>query len=183
MDNIKKISKLLSLVLRHKPEKAGIIIDQNGWTDVKTLLKNINTKFFELSFEQLKKAVDTNDKKRYSFNKSFTKIRANQGHSIPVDLELKPMVPPEFLYHGTPCRFVSSIFKEGIKKQSRQYVHLSSDIKTAKKVGNRRGKSTILKIAALQMHFAGFEFYISENMVWLTDYVDPKYIEIINDHH
>lgn len=164
-------SKFLSLILRHSPETVGIKLDKNGWADVDELLEKIN-----LDFETLDDIVETNDKKRFSFNEDLTKIRANQGHSINIDLELKPIEPPHNLYHGTIANFLRSIAKEGLTKQNRQYVHLSKDTETAKKVGMRRGKPIILAIRAEEMYEKGYKFYLSENGVWLTDHVPAKFI-------
>ncbi len=179
MDNV-SISKKLSLVLRHKPEVIGIELDSNGWADVDILIENFNKKFkAELTMEKLEEIVRTNDKKRYSFIEDKTKIRANQGHSINVDVELKQAVPPEILYHGTALRFADSIEKNGILKMNRLYVHLSLDEATALKVGIRHGKPVIFKVKAGEMYRAGHIFYLSENNVWLTDSVSPQYIERI----
>ncbi|MBQ1517936.1 MAG: RNA 2'-phosphotransferase [Clostridia bacterium] len=179
MDNV-SISKKLSLVLRHKPEVIGIELDSNGWADVDIFIENFNKKFkAELTMEKLEEIVRTNDKKRYSFNEDKTKIRANQGHSINVDVELKQAVPPEILYHGTALRFADSIEKNGILKMNRLYVHLSLDEATALKVGIRHGKPVIFKVKAGEMYRAGHIFYLSENNVWLTDSVSPQYIERI----
>lgn len=173
----KKTGKFISLVLRHSPETIGLELDENGWADVKDLIEKCKTKKCFFSFDDLVEIVDTNDKKRYSFNDSKTKIRANQGHSIDIDLNLQPIAPPAYLYHGTATRFVGSIRKEGILKAGRQYVHLSKDKETATKVGTRHGKPEVLTIRTGKMHDDGILFYQSDNGVWLTDYVDPKYIE------
>ncbi|MBQ2347958.1 MAG: RNA 2'-phosphotransferase [Clostridia bacterium] len=179
MDNV-NISKKLALVLRHNPQKIGITLDSNGWADVDILIENFNKKFkAELTMEKLEEIVRTNDKKRYSFNEDKTKIRANQGHSINVDVELKQAVPPEILYHGTALRFADSIEKNGILKMNRLYVHLSLDEATPLKVGIRHGKPVIFKVKAGEMYRAGHIFYLSENNVWLTDSVSPQYIERI----
>lgn len=172
----KSISKFLSLVLRHQPEKIGLSLDENGWADVAELLrlsKNANVKF---SLEDLINVVRENDKQRFVFSEGNTKIRANQGHSVSIDLALDPIIPPNTLYHGTAINNLSAILKEGIKKQKRQHVHLSEDIDTAIKVGSRHGKPVVLIINTYQMHQDGAHFYKSENNVWLTDFVDAKYI-------
>ncbi|MFY0673132.1 MAG: RNA 2'-phosphotransferase [Bacteroidia bacterium] len=174
----KEISKLCSYLLRHKPEVAHLTIDENGWVAVDQLLDNCAKYQFEFSLEELDIAVRTNNKKRFAFNDDKTKIRANQGHSIDVNVKLKPTVPPEFLYHGTAEQNLESIMQNGIKKRNRLHVHLSADIETAKNVGTRHGKPVIFKIAALTMHHDGKPFYISENGVWLTDFIEPKYISI-----
>ncbi len=174
--NIIKISKILSLLLRHNPEKAGITLDKNGWTDVGELIGKFSVKFFPIDLEMLTEVVEKDNKKRYSFNTDQTKIRANQGHSIPVDLGLEPVMPPEILFHGTVPRFIPSIRENGLRKGSRQYVHLSKDKETAVHVGIRRGKPVILEIQARAMASKGYTFYLSENKVWLTDFVPAEFI-------
>lgn len=174
----KRIGKYISLILRHSPETIGIKLDANGWANTKELIEKCAKKGKRFSMDELEEIVATNEKKRYSFNDDKSMIRANQGHSIKIDLELTAVEPPEFLYHGTADRFYSSIQAEGIKKMSRQHVHLSKDKKTATTVGSRHGKPLILTILAGKMYADGVEFFISENGVWLTDYVDPKYISM-----
>lgn len=172
----KKISKFLSLILRHQPETINLVLDENGWADVNELIaKSARNKIYFTS-EELDEVVETNNKKRFAFNEDKTKIRANQGHSIDVDLALKAQQPPEFLYHGTAEINLSSILEKGIEKRSRQHVHLSGDKETAAKVGMRHGKPVILTIRTGFMFQEGIEFYLSENGVWLTDFVDAKYI-------
>lgn len=177
MQDLKHISKFLSLVLRHNPEKAGIVLDSNGWVSVYELIEKCNTRKIAINFELLKTLVLTNDKQRFTFNDDQTKIRANQGHSVTIDLELDPQQPPNLLYHGTVEKYVNLIRKEGLKKMQRMHVHLSKDLDTAVKVGSRRGKPVILKIQAGKMHTDGFAFYLSQNGVWLCDEVPVKYIE------
>lgn len=174
--NKKTIGKFLSLILRHEPSKIGITLDAQGWADVDELIAKCNKHHHRLTKDDLIEIVDTNDKKRYSFNHDRTKIRANQGHSIKIDLALDPAEPPEFLYHGTATRFVQSIREQGILKGSRQHVHLSLDVQTAVKVGSRHGKVEVLTILSGKMYRDGIVFYVSDNGVWLTDYVDVKYI-------
>lgn len=128
----------------------------------------------------IEKIVKEDKKGRYSFNDDKTMIRANQGHSVKVDVELKEKTPPEILYHGTGEKYIESILKTGLEKRSRLYVHLSSDVDTAKNVGARHGKPIILKIKTKEMTDDGFKFYLSENGVWLTDNVPTKYIEVTN---
>lgn len=171
---IKHISKYLSLILRHKPEKIGLELDPNGWADVAAILEKSEMNF---SLEELEYIVENNDKKRFSFNEDKTKIRANQGHSINIDLALESLLPPKYLYHGTVAKFMADIKSEGLKKMNRQHVHLSKDRETAIKVGNRRGNAIILTVRTGDMHQDGYLFYCSENGVWLTDHVPPKYIE------
>ncbi len=174
-----KISKFLSLVLRHKPETIHIHLDENGWVDVDELIEKLNNNGAEISFEILEHVVKTNVKKRFAFNEDKSKIRASQGHSMKVDLNYKPISPPEKLYHGTSIRFLDSILKNGIEKRDRQHVHLSSDRQTALKVGQRHGKPTILEIQASKMHEKGCKFYLSENNVWLTEHIPTEYIKEI----
>lgn len=176
----KKISKLLSLILRHQPEIAHITLDEKGWTDVDTLLANIvKYKRSTISLEQLKFVVETNNKKRFSFNEDETKIRASQGHSVKIELGYEPTNPPEFLYHGTATRFLQSIEKEGLKKSSRHHVHLSANYDTAFNVGTRHGIPVILKIHAQKMHNDGHDFFVSDNEVWLTEKIATTYFEIL----
>lgn len=173
----KHISKFLSYVLRHNPDKLGITIDGNGWTSVEMLLQKINTGEYSLSMEELEEVVATNTKKRFSFNEDKTQIRANQGHSIKVDLALQPKQPPTYLYHGTVEKFMQSIREKGLLKGSRHHVHLSADKETATNVGSRRGKPIILTIKSGDMHAQNHTFYQSENGVWLTETVPTEYIE------
>lgn len=178
-DHYKKMSKFISLVLRHKPDAAGICLDEHGWADVKELIRGVNGTGRVLDLEMLKEIVRTNDKKRFVFNEDGTKIRASQGHSIQVDVELKQAVPPDVLYHGTATRFLGSILnaREGLRAGSRLYVHLSKDYDTAVKVGMRHGIPVVLKVDAGRMTKDGYTFYLSENGVWLVDKVPVKYLE------
>lgn len=177
MNDLKHISKFLSLVLRHKPEEIGVNMDANGWVDVDELIEKCNLNKVNLDFETLEEVVIKDDKQRYTFNDDYTKIRANQGHTVDVDLEFETKEPLEFLYHGTVAKFIDAIKENGIKKIQRLHVHLSKDLDTAIKVGSRRGKPVILKIHALKMHQDGHAFYLSKNGVWLCDEVPAKYIE------
>jgi putative RNA 2'-phosphotransferase len=172
---IKTISKFLSLVLRHSPETIGIQLDTNGWVSVEELLRKF-PKDKHLSFEILETVVETNDKQRFAFNEDKTLIRANQGHSIEIDLALEVKSPPTFLYHGTAEKNISAILQNGIQKMTRQHVHLSQEKETAIKVGSRHGKPIVLTIMADQMQSDGILFYQSANGVWLTDFVASKYI-------
>lgn len=173
----KRISKFLSYVLRHHPELINLNLDENGWANVDELITRSKRDPHEgISFEELDEIVETNDKKRFIFNEDKTRIRANQGHSIDIDLALISQKPPEFLYHGTAQNNVDSIFEKGIEKRNRKHVHLSQDIETATKVGMRHGKPIILTINTEKMFNDGIEFYLSENNVWLTDFVDIQYI-------
>ncbi|SFW78255.1 RNA 2'-phosphotransferase [Chitinophaga sancti] len=173
--NQKETSKFLSLILRHQPELIGLKLDTNGWADVDTLLA-LAARRKRITKAELETIVAESDKQRFAFNEDRTKIRANQGHSIHVDLELPVTTPPEFLFHGTTGAFVSDILKTGIQKMSRQYVHLSVDKSTATKVGSRRGVPVILTIRSGDMYRDGIPFFVSANGVWLTDHVPAKYI-------
>lgn len=168
--------KFLALILRHKPETIKISLDENGWADVKQMIQNS-----DFSKKELEEIVDTDDKDRYEFNSNKTLIRACQGHSVKVDIQFSETVPPEFLYHGTKKESQSSIYKRGLIPMSRQYIHLSLDIKTAQNVAARRkGESVILTINAQEMYKSGFKFYISSNGVWLISEVPPKFIQGIS---
>jgi len=173
---LKHISKLMSLVLRHKPEEIGLQLDENGWASVEELIKKINAKGIQINAETINNVVETNDKKRFAFNHDKTMIRASQGHSIEVELNLPEITPPDILYHGTADRFLDSILANGLQKQGRQHVHLSATVETATTVGSRHGKPVILTINAKAMHNNGFKFYLSDNKVWLVDSVPCQYI-------
>ena len=171
------ISKFLSLVLRHQPETIDIELDQNGWADVDLLIEKANNYGVKFDIETLKHIVETNSKKRFAFNDSFNKIRASQGHSIDIELGYTNQKPPEILYHGTSVKSVQSIIYTGLEKRNRQHVHLSSDIKTAIKVGQRHGNSFVFIVLSEQMYYEKFEFFFSANGVWLTDNVPTKYLK------
>jgi putative RNA 2'-phosphotransferase len=173
----KDISKFLSLILRHSPETIGLQLDENGWADVAELLSKSAQHRSPFTKEDLEAVVADNDKQRFAFNSNHTRIRANQGHSVDIQLDLAPQAPPEVLYHGTVQKFLSAIRQEGLRKMSRQHVHLSRDRETAEKVGSRRGIPVILSIRSGQMYRDGIAFYISENGVWLTDNVPVQYID------
>lgn len=181
MGNLDKLSKFISLVLRHRPDAANITLDEHGWANVEELLDGMNETGRKIDMEILEKIVATDNKQRYCFNQDKTLIRANQGHSISVDVELKEQEPPEFLFHGTATRFLDDILNDGLKPMSRLYVHLSKDKETALKVGKRHGTPVILKIYSGAMHKDGYRFYLSENGVWLTEKVDVKYFEVMDD--
>lgn len=173
------ISRYLSLVLRHNPGAAGVTLDAEGWVDVEDLLAGAARHGHSFTRAELEQVVQNNEKQRFALSPDAERIRANQGHSISVELGLMPEIPPEVLYHGTVERFVSSIKERGLEKRSRQHVHLSRDVDTASRVGSRRGKPVILKIDAASMHSAGLLFFCSANGVWLTDHVPPQYISTI----
>ena len=174
---IKSISKFLSLILRHSPETIGLQLDENGWADVTELITKAAAHRQTFDKATLEMVVAGNDKQRFAFNEDHTRIRANQGHSINVELNLVAQEPPEVLYHGTVAKFLSNIQQEGLLKMSRQHVHLSKERATAEKVGSRRGVPVILTVRSGQMFRDGLAFYLSENGVWLTDAVPAKYIE------
>ena len=176
---IVKISRYLSRHLRHQPDRIGIKLGPGGWVAVDELLAACKKHQFAISRAELNEVVANNDKKRFSFDSTGTLIRANQGHSIEVDLQLEPVVPPDVLYHGTSAGAIESILQTGLNKMSRHHVHLSSDIATAKAVGARHGKPVVFTVDAATMHQAGYEFYCSENGVWLVDRVPPEYLQKI----
>ena len=172
-----KVSKYLSLILRHKPETIGIKLDSHGWANVNEILYGVSKSMnISLDFDTLKYIVDTDNKGRYSFNEDMTKIRANQGHSVNVDVELEECVPPNILYHGTAEKYVKQIEEQGLIPKSRLYVHLSSDLETALNVGNRHGKCVVYCIDCQSMVKDGYKFFLSKNGVWLTKSVPVKYI-------
>lgn len=173
-----KESRFLALVLRHKPEEAGITLDEHGWANADELVRGIAARH-PFNMEMLEGIVATDSKGRYSFNEDHTLIRANQGHSVDVDVELDPKDPPEGLYHGTAQRFLDSILEQGLLPKGRLYVHLSSDAETASKVGRRHGSPVVLKVNAGAMREDGFEFFLSKNGVWLTKHVPADYLEMI----
>ena len=177
--DMKKTSIFISLILRHKPDVIGISLDEHGWANVQELINGINkTGKYSIDMPMLEEIVRTDNKQRYSFNEDRSKIRANQGHSINVDVELKAAVPPEILYHGTGEKYVDSINAEGLKPKSRLYVHLSKDVETAVTVGSRHGKSIVYTVASGEMYRQGYTFYLSENGVWLTKNVPVDFMKI-----
>jgi putative RNA 2'-phosphotransferase len=154
-------------------------MDKNGWVDIQELIDNANTyKNLHLTVDIIKKVVETNDKQRFILSDDEKRIRANQGHSITVDLELESRTPPDVLYHGTAVRFLDSIKKDGLKSMGRQYVHLSRTEEIAITVGRRHGEPIVLYIDAKTMHEEGYKFYLSENKVWLVDKAPIKYMKI-----
>jgi putative RNA 2'-phosphotransferase len=175
-----KISKFLSLVLRHKPETINLELDRNGWVSISELLDACSRNKFSITLLELQSVVANNKKQRFAISEDGTRIRANQGHSIAIDLDYIPTMPPEVLYHGTAERFLSSILSIGLVKQNRHHVHMSSDRTTAHQVGSRHGKPAILQIMALQMHKESYQFFESENGVWLTDRVPVIYLKVLD---
>ena len=176
MANDRDTSKYISLILRHKPETIGITLDEHGWANVDELIAGVN-RTYPLDMTELERIVAEDEKQRYSFNDDKTLIRANQGHSIPVDVELEIVKPPEMLYHGTGEKFTASIDVQGLIPKSRLYVHLSGDEDTARKVGQRHGKPVIYTVKSGEMYRDGVVFYRSVNGVWLTKAVPVKYLE------
>lgn len=175
MVELKEISKFISLILRHKPEKIGIELDEHGWANVTELINGI-AKQYDFNMEMLEEIVNADEKQRYSFNNHKMLIRANQGHSIAVDVELKESEPPEILYHGTGEKYVALIDRQGLLPKSRLYVHLSKDYTTAEKVGSRHEKPVVYEINSKRMFEDGYKFYCSVNGVWLIKSVPVQYL-------
>lgn len=176
-----KLGRFLCLVLRHHPEGAGIALDEHGWADVETLLDGVCSTGRRIDRDTLERIVREDNKQRYLFSEDHTRIRANQGHSIPVDVELRKVQPPRYLYHGTATRFLSAIQTEGIKRMNRQYVHLSPDYQTAIAVGRRYGVPVVLRADAGTMARNRETFFQSENGVWLCEYVPPEYFNVVKE--
>ena len=171
-----KTSKFLSYVLRHRPDSIGLAPDEGGWVPVDGLLEACRRHDHPISRDELDDVVATNDKRRFSFSPDRSRIRANQGHSISVELGLKPVQPPELLFHGTVERSLDGIRREGLARGKRHHVHLSPDEETARRVGKRRGRPVVLIVESGRMHRDGLAFYLSANGVWLTDSVPPEYL-------
>ena len=172
------ISRYISLILRHKPEVIGIKLDEHGWAEVQQLISGIKkSRNKSFNMDMLEEIVRTDNKQRYSFNDDKTLIRANQGHSVKVDVELEEKTPPEFLWHGTGEKYVQSIDSVGLIPKGRLYVHLSKDEDTALNVGKRHGKPVIYKVLSGQMSKDGFRFYLSKNGVWLIKEVPVRYLQ------
>ena len=180
--SLKETSKYISLILRHKPETIGITLDEHGWANVDELIAGIS-KTHTMNMQILEEIVSTDEKQRYSFNDDKTLIRANQGHSVQVDVELKELEPPEILWHGTGEKFVASIDSSGLIPKSRLYVHLSKDKETAAVVGARHGKPVLYKVLSGKMYKDGYKFYLSENKVWLTKEVPLKYLDKVTENN
>lgn len=171
-------SKLLSYLLRHDPESIGLSLNAQGWANIDELIDRANKNGKDLSRNLVFQVVEQNDKQRFVLSEDRNKIRANQGHSLAVDLELSPVIPPDILYHGTASRFLDSIHLQGLLPSGRHHVHLSATVETAIAVGNRHGKPVVLIVAANKMMQEGYNFYQSKNGVWLTDKVPPEYISL-----
>ncbi|MBK4738443.1 RNA 2'-phosphotransferase [Noviherbaspirillum pedocola] len=177
-----RASKILSYVLRHRPDAIGISLDCQGWTDIASLIAAASKAGKHLDRKLIETIVATNEKRRFAISEDGLRIRAVQGHSTDrVDIRYVEKVPPEFLYHGTATRFLDLIFKEGLRPGSRQYVHLSRDTQTAIAVGRRHGKPVVLSIAAVAMHQQDYKFYQAENGVWLTPTVPPTFLLTLRD--
>lgn len=175
-NKIVETSKYMSLVLRHRPDKIGLALDENGWAEIDELISCSRHGRVRLNRPLIEEVVATNDKKRFVLSEDGRRIRAAQGHSIDIDLGLEPRRPPDLLFHGTADRNVESIFAEGLIKGRRQHVHLSLDHATAIKVGQRHGRPVVLTVRSGEMWNAGIHFFLSENGVWLTDHVPANYI-------
>ncbi|MBL8538169.1 MAG: RNA 2'-phosphotransferase [Hyphomonadaceae bacterium] len=175
MTDLVRISKTLSLWLRHRPEVAELELDAQGWADVDAVLAALATRNLPGDIETLLHVVDDNDKQRFELTPDLARIRARQGHTVAVDLALTPATPPAELYHGTVERFAAAIEREGLRKMRRHHVHLSPDIETARRVGARRGAPIIFVVSAAAMHAEGAVFHVTENRVWLTDAVPPRF--------
>lgn len=173
---LKSVSKFLSYILRHRPEAIDLELNAGGWAAIADLIQCASKHDHFLSEEIIKKVVISNDKQRFKLSEDGQHIRASQGHSIKVDLDLSPLTPPAVLFHGTTTRFLASIEAKGLLPSGRQHVHLSASYETAIAVGRRHGQPTVLKINAQKMHDDGHHFYCSENGVWLTDHVPNQYL-------
>ena len=171
-----RVSKFLSLVLRHQPEKVGVTLDREGWVPVAALLEALEAHGRRLTPDELREVVRSNDKQRFSFSPDGLSIRASQGHSVEVELGYEPAEPPAVLYHGTAERFVPSIRGRGLLKGRRHHVHLSEEEATAVAVGRRYGRPVVLRVASGAMHADGHAFFRSANGVWLTEHVPARYI-------
>jgi putative RNA 2'-phosphotransferase len=173
-----KISKYLSKHLRHAPQAIGLELQPGGWVAVDELLRACARHKFPITRDELEEVVAKNDKQRFAFDETSTRIRANQGHSVEIDLQLEAAVPPDVLYHGTAAHNLKIIVRDGLQKMRRHHVHLSSDVETARSVGARHGKPIVLQVDARAMHAAGFRFLLSQNGVWLVDNVPPQYLRV-----
>jgi len=176
---LKSISKFLSLVLRHQPDAIGLTLDEAGWTSTDELLAKADAAGKRISREMLQEVVDTSDKKRFAVSADGQRIRANQGHSIDVELGLAPAQPPDVLYHGTASRFLDPILNGGLEKRQRHHVHMTVDLAIARSVGQRYGAVVLLEIAAKRMREDGHVFFRSDNDVWLTDHVPAQYLRVL----
>ncbi|WBO82925.1 RNA 2'-phosphotransferase [Hymenobacter yonginensis] len=178
---ITRLSKLLSLVLRHEPAHLGLTLDEQGWVSVEELLRQAQANNVNLTHEALLHIVDTSPKQRFRLSDDQQRIRASQGHSVAVELGYAPAVPPAVLYHGTAARHQAQIMREGLLKMSRQQVHLSTNKATARQVGSRHGAPVVLRVDAARMHAEGHAFYRADNGVWLTEEVPARYLQLPDD--
>jgi len=176
----KDTSKFLSLVLRHAPERIGIVLDAQGWTDVDALVAKANAAGVALDLATLREIVATSDKQRFTLSDDGKRIRAAQGHSVEVDLDLAPAIPPDILFHGTARENAAAILAEGLKPGRRRHVHLSPDVETARRVGMRHGTPVIFHVDTARMHADGLAFWQADNGVWLTNTVAPSYLKLID---
>lgn len=176
MADLVRFSKMLSYWLRHRPDEAGLTLDTAGWTSVDDVLGALGRAGLPADIDALLRVVEENDKQRFELSPDLQRIRARQGHSVAVDLALAPAVPRAVLYHGTVERFLAAIMAEGLRKMRRHHVHLSSTLETAQRVGARRGRAIILEIDAAAMSADGAIFFVTENGVWLTESVAPRYL-------
>lgn len=174
-----KISRFLSLILRHAPETVGLTLEENGWVKVDDLIRACRRNGKEITLAELREVVAANDKKRFSFDAGGEKIRANQGHSVAVEIEFEKKTPPAILYHGTAEKNVSLIRSKGLQKMRRHHVHLSPDAETARRVGTRHGKPVIFEVDAAKMLENGCSFFVSANGVWLVENVPPQFLRLI----
>src|SRR5262245_14546149 len=173
-----KVSKFLSRHLRHAPADLGLTLAPGGWVEVDALLAGCANAGMPITRDELDAVVAGSDKRRFAFDETGTRIRANQGHSVEIDLQLAPAMPPDDLYHGTSTAVVAEILRTGLKRMNRHHVHLSTSTPTATKVGARHGKPAILAVDAAGMRRDGITFYCSANGVWLVDEVPPRYLRL-----
>lgn len=175
-DERTKLSKAMSLLLRHRPERGHLTLDEQGWVSLDSLVEGLSAVGIQSTRGHVLEVIAECSKQRFSWDKLRDQVRANQGHSVEVDLNLSPQEPPMILYHGTVSRFLESIRVGGLHKRKRHHVHLSEDLPTAKNVGKRRGHAIILQVDAMHMVKDGYAFFRSHNGVWLTDHVPPAYL-------
>jgi putative RNA 2'-phosphotransferase len=175
-----KVSKYLSRHLRHSPERLGITLEPGGWVRIDVLLRACALRSFQLTEDELREVVERNDKQRFSFDEEGLRIRANQGHSVPIDLELSPTQPPDVLFHGTASHNLDSIFHAGLQRRGRHHVHLSLDEATAERVGSRHGRAVVLRVDARRMAADGHAFFVTPNNVWLAAEVPADYLQLMH---
>jgi putative RNA 2'-phosphotransferase len=173
-----RTSKLLSYILRHRPDQAGITLDLQGWVAVDALLAGLSARGTAITRADLDRIVAADSKQRYAYSDDGTRIRASQGHSVDIDLGYEPAVPPALLYHGTAERNLESILATGLDRRERHHVHLSAAVATARQVGGRHGRPVVLHVDAARMHADGFAFFVTANGVWLVDRVPPAYLRV-----